>query len=245
MPLKSGWVVAGVSFLAWGCCGGNDVKTVPEQKPLEATVPQIPAELEGKTTIAAVVTNVYDGDTFTAKLADGKVEKVRLIGINAPEISAVNGENAARARDYLKDLVADKDVMLALGVRDRDKYGRLLAYVFVVGPEGTIFINEKMVSDGYANAYTVPPNVDYAGRFKDAEAVAREGGKGLWYTPPKPVSEREAAGISEPTKTEDDDSYTVYLTRTGNKYHAAGCRHLRKSAIPTSKKKAEARGYSP
>lgn len=90
------------------------------------------------------VTRVIDGDTFETESG----EKVRLIGINAPEISDFYGLEAKR---YLKNLVENKVVDLQTDniSNDKDRYQRLLRYVIIDG----IDVNKKMVSDGYAFAY--------------------------------------------------------------------------------------------
>ena len=138
-----------------------------------------PAEL------TAYVLDVYDGDTFTVELADGTVEKVRLIGIDTPELhdnvhGASNPVFGPAARDYLADLITGSHVTLVLGVKERDRYGRLLAYAYLDAPNGRIFINAELVRAGYAVVYTVPPDVELADVLLDAEREAREASRGLW-----------------------------------------------------------------
>jgi micrococcal nuclease len=88
---------------------------------------------------------VYDGDTIT--LATGV--KVRLIGIDAPELSEPGGDIA---RNFLACLVLNKEVTLVKGDENTDSYGRLLRYVYVNG----ICINEEMIRNGYAEARYIP-----------------------------------------------------------------------------------------
>lgn len=131
--------------------------------------------------IAARVVDVYDGDTLTVEFADGERERVRLIGIDAPEIrDNPHGQADAvfgpAARDYLRSLVVGKAVDLVLGVKGRDHYGRLLAYVY----EGDSFINLELVRAGYAVTHTVPPDVEHADEYLAAEREARAEGRGLW-----------------------------------------------------------------
>ena len=73
-------------------------------------------------------------------------------------------------------LVMGKTVRLELDVRERDRYRRLLAYVYV----GDLMVNAELVRLGYAHAMTVPPNVAHASRFVSLERQAREAGRGLW-----------------------------------------------------------------
>src|SRR5699024_5466472 len=90
------------------------------------------------------VTRVIDGDTF--EIESG--EKVRLIGINAPEMSDFYG---LEAKEHLTDLIENKSVYLQPDniSNDRDRYQRLLRYVII----GGIDVNKKMISDGFAFAY--------------------------------------------------------------------------------------------
>ena len=86
-------------------------------------------------------TKIIDGDTF--RLETG--EKVRLIGIDAPESSQPGGEES---RQYLTHLILNKGVTLEKGIEDRDKYNRLLRFVYL----GDLCINEEMIRQGYAEA---------------------------------------------------------------------------------------------
>ncbi|MBU7017231.1 MAG: thermonuclease family protein [Theionarchaea archaeon] len=86
-------------------------------------------------------TVIIDGDTF--KLETG--ETVRLTGIDAPELSQLGGEES---RKYLACLISGKDITLKKGYEDRDKYNRLLRFVYI----GTTCINEEMIKQGYAEA---------------------------------------------------------------------------------------------
>jgi endonuclease YncB( thermonuclease family) len=113
--------------------------------------------------------HVYDGDSI--ELDSG--EAVRLAGIDAPELSAPGGE---AARDYLIWLVHGKQVDLVAGSEERDKYGRLIEYVYVSG----ICANEEMIRNGYAEVrYLSPddPKLDY---YMTLELEAEHNMAGLW-----------------------------------------------------------------
>ena len=123
-----------------------------------------------------LVKRVVDGDTI--ELENG--EKLRYIGINAPEsvkpgssIECFGKEASARN----KELVEGKAVRLEKDVSERDRYGRLLRYVYL--EDGT-FVNEELVREGYAVASTFPPDVAREGIFRLAEKDARENIRGLW-----------------------------------------------------------------
>jgi micrococcal nuclease len=124
--------------------------------------------------IPAKVTRVHDGDTVSVALGR-KTERVRLIGIDAPEL----GQRpwGQRAKTRLRELLGDGNVTVVTDVEQRDRYNRLLAYLWSSG--GT-FINLEMVRQGYAVLYTIPPNVRYADRFRAAQTEARERKRGLW-----------------------------------------------------------------
>jgi len=130
---------------------------------------------------AVTVVRVVDGDTVVAHLPGGD-ERVRLIGIDTPESVDPRrpvecfGKEAARRTGEL--LPKGTEIRLERDVEARDRYGRLLAYVYRVD-DGT-FINLALAEEGYADVLTIPPNIAYADRFAAAVAGAREYGRGLW-----------------------------------------------------------------
>jgi micrococcal nuclease len=126
----------------------------------------------------AAVVYVDDGDTIDVRLGD-RVERVRYIGIDAPEIAhdGVGGERGGAAATELNArFVMGRRVGLELDQEIRDRYGRLLAYVWV----GPVMVNLEMARQGYARALTIPPNVRYRRLFVRAEAEARAAGRGIW-----------------------------------------------------------------
>jgi micrococcal nuclease len=127
-------------------------------------------------TVTGTVTSVHDGDTITVLANSGLVEKVRLIGIDAPESGQSPHDEQALAA--LSALVRGKPVTLVTDVQQRDQYGRLLAYVWV----GQTFVNLEMVKRGQAVLLTIPPNVKHTQAFTAAQAAARKAGLGVWST---------------------------------------------------------------
>src|SRR5262249_32187019 len=126
----------------------------------------------------ATVVRVVDGDTIYVDLG-GHTEKVRYIGMDTPETHhpARGAEPGGReATAVNRRLVESKTVQLELDVRQRDRYGRLLAYVYV----GETMVNAELVRLGYAQGMTVPPNVKSASLFLALQREAREAGRGLW-----------------------------------------------------------------
>ena len=127
-----------------------------------------------------LVSEVIDGDTI--RLSNGRL--LRYIGIDTPEVhSKKNGKFvyepqpfAEEAKEYNRKLVEGKTVRLEFDVEKEDKYERLLAYCFI----GDIFVNAKLIEEGYAVLYTYPPNVKYAEKFRDLQTKARNNKQGLW-----------------------------------------------------------------
>lgn len=136
-----------------------------------------------------LVAEAIDGDTL--RLKDG--EKVRLIGIDTPEMhesgklyrdSRKSGKDARiiqamgrRAAAFTRELVEGKYVRLEFDVEKRDKYKRLLAYVYL--EDGT-FVNARIIGAGYASVMTYPPNVKYSEEFLRLYREARSEKAGLW-----------------------------------------------------------------
>lgn len=121
------------------------------------------------------VKRVIDGDTIELENGD----KVRYIGIDTPEsvkpntpIQCFAKEAAARNRE----LVLDKEVRLEHDVSDRDRYGRLLRYVYV----GDVFVNAELVRQGYAKSASFPPDIAKQDLFRSLEREAREAKRGLF-----------------------------------------------------------------
>jgi endonuclease YncB( thermonuclease family) len=131
---------------------------------------------------------VVDGDTIWVRMPDGTEEKVRYIGIDAPEVAHQGtraeflGEEAS-ARNAL--LLGSDRLSLELDVEERDPYGRLLAYVWA----GEVFVNERLVLDGYARAHDYPPNVSRQPQLREAERKAKAAQVGLW-APKSSTSDR-------------------------------------------------------
>lgn len=141
----------------------------------------------------AEVLYILDGDTIKV-MYEGRKQSVRLIGIDAPEskrnkkarrdsvrtsrdletITAMG----RRSRDYVRGLVTKGDeVTLEFDAERRDRYRRLLAYVYL--PDGRM-LNDLIIRGGYASPLTIAPNVRYRDRFLASYRYARENGLGLW-----------------------------------------------------------------
>ncbi len=139
----------------------------------------------------AVVTEVVDGDTVEVRIIGrvngpgagsiqpGTSARVRLLGIDTPEsvkpgspVECFGKEATAAA----KALLAGEEVVLVKDVEEVDRYQRLLRYVYL----GEEMANARLVANGYATAYTYPPNVRHGDLFVGLHRDARQRGKGLW-----------------------------------------------------------------
>jgi len=121
------------------------------------------------------VVYIYDGDTV--KLSNG--EKVRYIGIDTPEMNYNNPPAeyfAQEAKEYNAKLVLGKKVKLEFDVVKRDKYGRLLAYVYIDGKH----ISQDMIERGFAKVLMIPPNLKFADYFLTLQNLAKEEKRGIW-----------------------------------------------------------------
>lgn len=165
--------------MALAGCGGASA-TGGETAP-KATRTAAPGAVEANATMVRHV----DGDTLIADIG-GTEERVRLIGINTPE--SVDPRRPVQC--FGREASAHLDELLPPGtplriVRDveaRDRYKRLLAYVYRA--RDGLFVNLAQVQDGFARVYTFPPNVAHVDDFRAAEQAARTANAGLWSSCP-------------------------------------------------------------
>ena len=127
------------------------------------------------------VTGVVDGDTIDVRIG-GHVERVRLLGIDTPEtkdprkpVQCFGAEASAHTAELLPE---GTEVRLVRDVEERDRYDRVLAYVYRVRDD--LFVNLELVRDGYADLLTYPPNVAHTSELQAAVAEARHEQRGLW-----------------------------------------------------------------
>lgn len=175
------------------------------------------------------VTRVVDGDTVV--LEDG--QKVRLIGVDTPEtvdprkpIQYFGKEASA----FTKAELEGRRVRLEHDWERTDKYGRTLAYIYL--EDGTFF-NAKLISSGYAHAYTKYPfKQEFMDLFRQLERDARENGRGLWAADSSVVTEASSTQTLKDTNTSaqviKQDKYWIN-TRSGVR-HNASCRWFGKTS---------------
>ncbi|MDA0365310.1 MAG: thermonuclease family protein [Chloroflexi bacterium] len=166
---------------------------VPTESPTTAgaastAVPAPPGE-------HATVTRVVDGDTIEVQL-DGTIERVRFILVDTPEVyggvECFGREASAFTAGLLPVGIA---VWLERDVSERDRYRRLLRYVYLADGQ---MVNELILAEGFASVATYPPDLKHLDRLRAAEAVARDLQRGLWTTcsddlPATPVAPTAAA----------------------------------------------------
>jgi micrococcal nuclease len=128
-----------------------------------------------------VVESVIDGDTLDIDIG-GREERVRLIGIDTPELHTETGAPECMARDAREfsaaQLPVGTEVRLERDVVGRDDYGRLLAYVY--RRDDDALVNELIVAGGFARPLTIAPNDAHRERFVAAAHAAEAVGLGLW-----------------------------------------------------------------
>jgi len=132
-----------------------------------------------KDAVAAKVQRVSDGDTFVA-VVKGRRERIRVIGVDTPESVDPNRPDepyGKEASEFAEHYLDGETVRLAGDAEPRDRYGRMLAYVWL--RDGT-FWNALLAAEGYAQQLTIPPNVTYAPLFRSLVAEARNNDRGLW-----------------------------------------------------------------
>jgi micrococcal nuclease len=177
-------VVTVVPFLvACSCAVQSELRDPGSVPPTSAEVPTSAVSSPPPSSPApgrerALVTRVVDGDTIEVRL-DGAIVDVRLIGIDTPETVAPGTPVACfgpEASAFTTERLAGREVHLEVDVETFDRYGRLLAYVWI----GDELFNESLVDEGYAVVTTYPPNVAYVDRFVAAQRRAREAGRGFW-----------------------------------------------------------------
>jgi micrococcal nuclease len=129
--------------------------------------------------IPATVIRVVDGDTVVARLRSGRVEKIRLLGVDTPEV--VDPRKPVQcfghaASAFTKSRLTGKRVVLELDAEPRDKYGRLLAYIVLGGRR----FNDELLELGYARFLVIPPNGSHARTMLREELDAEAARRGLW-----------------------------------------------------------------
>ncbi|MFZ2149577.1 MAG: thermonuclease family protein [Minisyncoccia bacterium] len=186
----------------------------------------------------AKVVRVIDGDTV--EIEGG--QKVRYIGIDTPETVSPRKPVqcfGAEASKKNKELVEGKVVRMEKDVTDKDRYGRLLRYIYI----GDSFINVEMVKQGFAYSYSYPPDISRQAQILKAQQEAESAKRGLWSAcPTKDSSTTSSTTTTPPASTTSTSSsgsscnIKGNISSSGEKiYHVEGCGSYSKTVIDESK----------
>ncbi|OMF14517.1 thermonuclease family protein [Paenibacillus sp. FSL H7-0331] len=122
----------------------------------------------------ATIKRIVDGDTYETNSG----HKIRLIGVNTPEVFGETQYYGREASDFSKKRLENQTVYLFRDVSETDRYGRVLRYLFI--QNDPVMFNETLLNEGYANTMSVPPDVMFAKKFVVLERQARENRIGIW-----------------------------------------------------------------
>jgi micrococcal nuclease len=175
-----GWAAATGGFLVLILLFGTISNALSRQSGLTLTEGRStePSDIGHANHDATVkVTRVVDGDTIDISPSVEGRSRVRLIGMDTPEVHFGTQPYGPEASAFAERELNGEEVNLELDVQKIDPYGRLLAYVYL--PDGQMF-NETLLEEGYAQVATFPPNVKYVDRFLEAQREARAANRGLW-----------------------------------------------------------------
>jgi micrococcal nuclease len=187
------------------------------------------------------VTRVIDGDTIEIEGS----EYVRYIGIDAPETVDPRkpvqcfGVEASKKN---KELVEGKMVRLEKDITERDKYNRLLRYVWL----GDALVNLELVAEGFAKSYSYPPDIKYQAQIVAAEEKAREDKLGLWTVCVSATTPATSTAAAEPALASSSPAQVSVphlacvikgnISASGEKiYHPPGCGSYSKTTIDESR----------
>ena len=191
----------------------------PEEQPpglVEPPAPPSAQPIAGETFIVKAVSvrviRVTDGDTIRVRLECGIEERVRFIGVDTPESTREVEPFGEEAAAFTQSKLDGETVFLEMDVTERDRFGRLLAYVWLAEPVNdnetevrAKMFNAELLLQGYAQVMTIPPNVKYAEMFLKFEREARGTGKGLWTTA-APIGDDVSPAPAPATESNDRSS---------------------------------------
>ncbi|MFH1479170.1 MAG: thermonuclease family protein [Candidatus Omnitrophota bacterium] len=164
---------------------------------------------DGKNTVARVI----DGDTI--ELSNGSM--IRYIGVNTPEIRRKAGEEwvydpmpyAEKAKDFNEGKVLGRQIDIEYDIQRKDKYGRILGYVYI----GNIMVNAELIKNGYSVIYSYPPNIKHLDDFLNAQEEARVNKRGIWKDlEDNIISSKEAKDNFGLIKMIDTDIVNTYIS---------------------------------
>lgn len=169
------------------------------------------SEQTNSTLLDADVTKVVDGDTLHVMIS-GKKETIRLLLVDTPETVHPTKQVqpfGPEASNYMKEKLNGEEVQVELGIGERDKYGRLLAYVY----HDNQMINKLLLEKGLARvAYVFEPNTKYIDEFNEIQKQAQNEQVGIWSL----ENYATENGFQDETLVENDDTFNTGCTIKGN-----------------------------
>lgn len=188
--------------------------------------------------LVGTVSHVSDGDTLHLQTAEGRY-KVRFYGIDAPEVSQ---EYGLESKVFVAERVLGEKVKVE--VVSTDRYGRKVGKIYYGYGYGK-YLNKKVVEAGYAWWYEYYAKEDRD--LQEAEAHARKYKAGLWRSsnPVAPWEYRRNKNKTGQRGRAASPDRVVYVTKSGKKYHRAGCEYLKSVGGSYTIGEAEAKGYTP
>lgn len=162
----------------------KNLSTDNQQTKSKISIPMLQAKMNSSSLISVVVARVVDGDTIHVTMPNGKDENIRMLLIDTPEdvspSKPVEPYGYTAANYARKHLEVGQHIYIQKGVagHTRDKYGRLLAYIYITPKD---MYNEDIVKKGYARvAYVIPPNIQHLEKLRAAQAYAQSHHLGIW-----------------------------------------------------------------
>ena len=167
----------------------------------------------------AKVLYAADGDTIWVDIG-GKKEKIRFVGINTPELARDGNPAefmAEEAKNFTSNTLRDKEIYLEKDITDRDKYDRMLRYIWLEKPVANPTkedIEEKtlngiLVKEGYAYSNYYKPDIKYQKHLDNIEKSAQDKGLGIWSDPTNPIISKEDLG----------ENYLIKGNKNSKVYH--------------------------
>ena len=180
------------------------------------------------------VVSVIDGDTIGIE----NDVRIRLLGINAPDRTECFYEES---KLFLRELLEDGVITIRKDISGADRHGRLLRYVLVPSDtpeEDDVFVQERMVREGYAKTFAVAPNNEFRDLLSSAQQEAREKGRGLWgaceVEPESSLRERDSLPIDPSCTIKGNISEKGY----GKQYFPEGCPNYNRIKVDVRKGEA-------
>lgn len=257
MPSGTGSALPSADAAQEATPAATDEATAPAVVAAETPAAESPEPAPAIPVIAATVVRVVDGDTAIFSLG-GRQERVRFIGVNTPESTTRTEPFGAEASAYTKrKLKVGRRVFLEKDLEERDRYGRLLAYVWLAKPtagdEADIrahMFNAWLAIDGYAQQMTIQPNSKYADYFRTFVAEARDADRGLWNPSVLEESAAPPAASPAPAASGGGSSAAYIGNRNTMRFHVVDCSSVSQmnpaNQVPlSSRDKAVSAGYVP